>query len=81
MSQATSDQIVGQWREYLVRAADDRLAVLNIGLEAVHPVGARVCKSLQSERPLSCEGVGTELVGLKGPVEQPTAVGRIEIVR
>src|SRR5215469_6588417 len=73
------DHIVGLWPEYLVWAADDRLAVLDIGLEAGQPVGTRVCKPLQGQRTLPCECVIAELIGLERAVEEPGAVGWIEI--
>src|SRR5262249_34697922 len=75
------DQVVGLGSPNLVRADDDRLPVFDIRLEPVQPVGAGFCKARQGQRSSSRKCVGLEFVSLKGAVEVPGAVRRIEVVR
>src|SRR5579862_8106918 len=75
------NQIVRLRSPYLVRADDDRLSILDVGLEPVQPVRARVCKALQCQRSAARETVRLELRSLERPVELPVAIGGIEIVR
>src|SRR5262249_40784298 len=75
------NQVIGLWPEDLVRADDHRLAVLDVGLETLKPIGARILEARQGQRAGASKRVCLELVGLKRPVHSPALIGRIEIVR
>src|SRR6516162_2172522 len=74
-------EVVGLRPEHLVRADDDRLAVVDVRLEAIEPIRARVREAGEIERSGSRERVVLELVGLERSVHLPAVIGRIEIMR
>ena len=71
------DQIVGLRSPDLVRADDDGLAVLDIGLEAIEPVRARVREARQIQRVLFGRRCGFSNSSVSsGPLNfQPLSVG------
>src|SRR5215469_12317608 len=63
-----------------MRTYNDRLAVFNVGLEALEPVGTGAGEPLETQSSSSQEHPGFGLIGLQWAVELPSAVRWEEIV-
>src|SRR5579859_1117671 len=74
------DQVVGLRAEYFVRADDDRLAVFDVWLESIEPIGTGILEPRQIEGTASRKCAGFEFIGLERPVDLPSIVGRVEVV-
>ena len=58
----------------------DSLAVLNVRLEALEPVGARPGEAVEAQSSTASEHLVLKLIGLEGSVEFPSTVRGEEIV-
>ena len=65
------DQVVRLRAEYFVRADDDRLAVLNVWLEAIQPIRAGVFEPREAQRVAPGECMGPEFIRLERTIEFP----------
>jgi hypothetical protein len=63
------------------RTHNDGLAVFDVGLEALEPVGSRVGEPLETQSSASQEHLDFGLIGLQWAFELPSAVRGKEIVR
>src|SRR5215831_1890947 len=73
-------QVISLRTPNFVGTHHDRLAVFDIGLEALEPVRARSAESVESQWPASSEDLVGKLDRFQRIVEFPSAVGRIEVM-
>src|SRR5262249_21522620 len=75
------DEVVGLRTPDLVRTDDDRLPILDVGLEALEPVRRGSREPIEGQRSPTSEYLVREFARLQGVVELPAAVRRVEVVR
>src|SRR4051794_3387998 len=74
------DEVVGLRPPHLVGAHHDRLAVLDVWLVTVEPVGAGAREPIEAERVGPEELLALEHHSLDRPAEPPDLIGRVEVV-
>ena len=74
------DEVVCLRSPYPVGTNHDGLSVLDVGLEALQPVGTRSGEAVEAQHSATSEHLGLCLFGLKGSVEFLSLIRGVEIV-